>query len=102
MMAAIALRRDGWKIVYLGADTPLQDTFALAERVGARVVGISITASERVASLERELKRERRPGDLSLVLGGAGTNRTAARRVGAVYAVPDLPGAVHTMRALSA
>ncbi len=102
MMAAIALRRDGWKIVYLGADTPLRDAFALAERLGARVVCISVSASERVAALERELKRARPPADLSLVLGGAGANRTAAKRVGAVYAGPELAGAVQTVRSLAA
>ena len=35
MMAAIALRRDGWKVVYLGADTPFGDAVALAARLGA-------------------------------------------------------------------
>src|SRR6267154_2669037 len=38
MMAAIALRRDGWKVVYLGADTPFEDAVALARRLSARVV----------------------------------------------------------------
>src|SRR6185437_1257551 len=33
MMTAIAFRRDGWKVVYLGADTPLADALALAGRL---------------------------------------------------------------------
>src|SRR5439155_4068376 len=40
MMLAIALRRDGWRVVYLGADTPFGDAVDLAERVDARLVAI--------------------------------------------------------------
>ena len=42
MMLAIALRRDGWKVVYLGADTPLADAVGLARRQAARMLGISV------------------------------------------------------------
>jgi transposase-like protein len=43
MMLAIALRRDGWKVIYLGADTPVDDAVAVAHRQAARVLGISCT-----------------------------------------------------------
>jgi DNA-binding transcriptional MerR regulator len=43
MMLAIALRRDGWRVVYLGADTPLADAAALAQREAARFLGVSAT-----------------------------------------------------------
>jgi DNA-binding transcriptional MerR regulator len=43
MMVAIALRRDGWKVFYLGADTPVADAAALARRESAHVLGISAT-----------------------------------------------------------
>lgn len=102
MMAAIALRRDGWKIVYLGADTPFRDAAALAERVGARIVCVSVAAPARMTPLVRELERSGLPAGVSLVLGGAGANRTAAKRIGAVYAGPELAGAVRTVRALAA
>lgn len=45
MMLAIALRRDGWKIVYLGANTPLTDAVDLARRESAQVLGISATTA---------------------------------------------------------
>jgi DNA-binding transcriptional MerR regulator len=102
MMAAVALRRDGWKIVYLGADAPIRDVFGLAERLGARVVGISVSTGARIAPLERELQRTRPPADVTLVLGGAGVTRSAAKRLGAVHAGPELPSAVRTVRELAA
>ena len=43
MMLAIALRRDGWKVIYLGADTPVDDAVAVAHRQSARLLGISCT-----------------------------------------------------------
>jgi methylmalonyl-CoA mutase cobalamin-binding subunit len=43
MMLAIALRRDGWKVIYLGADTPVDDAVAVAHRQSARVLAISCT-----------------------------------------------------------
>ena len=36
LMLAILLRADGWQVAYLGADTPMADAAALAERIAAR------------------------------------------------------------------
>jgi DNA-binding transcriptional MerR regulator/methylmalonyl-CoA mutase cobalamin-binding subunit len=103
MTAALAMRRDGWKVVYLGADTPLADVYALAERTGARVIGISVATAERAASLERELHRVGPPPEGPvLVLGGAGSSPQLAEAVGALDAGTDLAGAIERLRALSA
>lgn len=103
MTAALAMRRDGWKVVYLGADAPLGDVYALAERTGARVVGISVATAERAASLEQELRRAGPPpGGAALVLGGAGASPRLAEAVGALHAGTDLAGAIERLRALSA
>jgi MerR family transcriptional regulator, light-induced transcriptional regulator len=83
MMLAIALRRDGWKVLYLGADTPLADAIELAQRVSARVLGISVATEERAKAL---LAAKPRPGDVVLVLGGAAATATLAQRLGARYA----------------
>jgi MerR family transcriptional regulator, light-induced transcriptional regulator len=101
MMAALALRRDGWKIVYLGADTPLADVFALAEKLSARVVGLSVALDEHGAALEREIRKAKPPSDVRLVLGGGGSNRGLARRIGAVHAGGKLTDAVKTVRTLT-
>jgi MerR family transcriptional regulator, light-induced transcriptional regulator len=100
MMATIALRRDGWKVVYLGADAPLTDAFALAEAMSARVLGLSLATAARTDALESGL-RGVPPGGVSLVVGGAGATEPIARRLGAVYAGATLDGAVKTIRTLA-
>ena len=101
MMAAIALRRDGWKVVYLGADTPLEDAVALARRVSARIVGLSLAMREHAKALEQALAKTSLPDGVSLVLGGAGSSPAVAKRLGALYAGPELRGAVETVRVLA-
>jgi methanogenic corrinoid protein MtbC1 len=102
MMAAIAMRRDGWRIVYLGADTPLHDAVALAQKLSARVLGITIAMDERAADLEHALRSTTLPPGLTVVLGGAAANRTLARRLDAMYAGQELAGAVETLRSATA
>jgi methanogenic corrinoid protein MtbC1 len=99
MMASIAMRRDGWKIVYLGADTPLRDAIALADKLSARVLGISLSLVDRAGALEKSL--DRIPEGVSVVLGGAAATRALAKRVGAVYAGAELSGAVEAVRTLA-
>ena len=43
LMLAVLLRADGWQVAYLGADTPLEDAFDLAERLRARALCLSVT-----------------------------------------------------------
>jgi MerR family transcriptional regulator, light-induced transcriptional regulator len=102
MMAAIALRRDGWKVVYLGADTPLADALALATRLESRVLGISLASSTRADAVQEVLAERGLPEGLVLVVGGGGASNALARRLGGVYAGPELTGAVEAVRALAA
>lgn len=79
MMLAIALRRDGWKVTYLGADTPLAEAAELARRQSARVLGISVTTAP-VAELPLL-------EDVQIVLGGTGAGAYTgglAETVGAI------------------
>jgi MerR family transcriptional regulator, light-induced transcriptional regulator len=98
MMAAIALRRDGWKVVYLGADTPLADAVALAVRLPARLVGVSVALREHGKSLERKAF----PEGIALVVGGSGSSAALARRLGGTWAGPGLSSAVETVRTITA
>jgi MerR family transcriptional regulator, light-induced transcriptional regulator len=102
MMTGIALRRDGWKVVYLGSDTPLRDAIALAGHVGARVLGLSVAMEPRVPALADALGATSLPDELQLVIGGRAASPPAAARLGAVYCGPDLPRAVAAVRALAA
>ena len=61
MMLAIALRRDGWKVTYLGADTPFEAAVALARKQRARLLGISATTRSFTAP---------RDADVEIVVGG--------------------------------
>jgi DNA-binding transcriptional MerR regulator len=102
MMTAIALRRDGWKVVYLGADTPLADAIELATHVAGRVLGLSLSSADRVPALESALGGTTLPQGLQLVVGGRAASPSVAAQLGAVYGGPDLPDAVAAVRALAA
>jgi MerR family transcriptional regulator, light-induced transcriptional regulator len=102
MMAAIALRRDGWKIVYLGADTPLADALALATRLDSRILGISLANTMRADAVQEVLAEHGLPEGLVLVVGGSGASNAVAERLGGVYAGAELGRAVEAVRALAA
>jgi MerR family transcriptional regulator, light-induced transcriptional regulator len=98
MMLAIALRRDGWKVVYLGADTPFDAALALAARVDARLVGISLSAEDRASRLERA--HDSPP--VEVVVGGRGASEAVAKRLGARYAGGRLADCVAALREFAA
>jgi methanogenic corrinoid protein MtbC1 len=52
----LALRSHGWRIAYLGADTPLDTLERAAETVDPTVVVVSATADERVAPVASQLQ----------------------------------------------
>lgn len=70
--AAAAL--EGWNVLYLGGNLPVSELAASAIAANARLVAVSIVYvedSERVIREMREL-RERIPGAITLLAGGAG------------------------------
>lgn len=95
MMLAIELRRDGWRVVYLGADTPFADALELAQRVSARLLGISVTVA-------RAPDARTRPEGLEVVVGGSGATAAVARRLGARLATGELAACVAALRAYAA
>ncbi len=101
MTAAIALHRDGWKVVYLGGDTPVADALALSGRLTAPLLGISLAMRERATALEQAVRELGRPPELTLVLGGAGATPALARRLDAACVGTDLRRAVAGLRELS-
>jgi len=95
MMLAIALRRDGWRVVYLGADTPFGDAVDLAERVDARLVAISLADESRADGLGRADRVE-------VVIGGRGASQAMAKRLGVRYAGGQLADCVAALREFAA
>jgi DNA-binding transcriptional MerR regulator len=102
MTAAIALRLDGWKVVYLGADTPAADAVRLARRISAQLLAFSLTLPEHGEPLAAELRDGPPRMGLELVLGGAGASPELAARLDAHLADPDLRQAVRGLRELAA
>jgi methanogenic corrinoid protein MtbC1 len=79
LMLSVLLRADGWQVAYLGADTPLADAVALAERLDASMLCLSATMPEHAASLERELAQLDLPTSIRVVVGGHATGGPDAR-----------------------
>jgi DNA-binding transcriptional MerR regulator len=82
----IALRSHGWRIAYLGSDTPLDTLERAAEAVEPAFIVVSATSDERIAPVVLQLKalaRRYRVG-----LGGAAAAAADTKRLG----VLDLRG----------
>jgi methanogenic corrinoid protein MtbC1 len=100
LMLAVLLRADGWQVAYLGADTPLADALALADRLEARMLCLSVTMSDRLEELERALGESPHAG-LEIVLGGAAASAERAKAYATQYANTSLPHAVKALRRLA-
>jgi DNA-binding transcriptional MerR regulator len=73
LCVAALLQLEGWRVVYLGPETPLRGAFVSAEAVGARVVAVSATLERRARAAEVELdKLESAHPSLTVVRGGSG------------------------------
>ncbi|MDQ3778712.1 MAG: MerR family transcriptional regulator [Actinomycetota bacterium] len=82
LSAAVLLQGDGWRVAYLGQDTPLRQAFALAADLDATILGLGATISRhaREAAVELgELGREH--PRLKVVRGGAAFGAAPARQV---------------------
>jgi DNA-binding transcriptional MerR regulator len=83
----IALHEVGWRITYLGADTPIQLMAEAASAINPRRIVISAAMNGRLDRDLAELESLRRRWPLALA--GAGANRALARRCGATYLEGD-------------
>lgn len=79
MMFGVALRRQGWQVGYLGADTPVAALRETAERLGPALVVVAAVHADRFAAAADDL------ADLAartpLAIAGAGADREAAHRI---------------------
>jgi DNA-binding transcriptional MerR regulator/methylmalonyl-CoA mutase cobalamin-binding subunit len=95
LMAAATAAAEGWRVIYLGADLPIDDLAAAALRHRARMVALSLVSGERSPVLAGELAnlRRRLPADTALVVGGRGARLydDTLKAAGAVH-VDDLAG----------
>jgi MerR family transcriptional regulator, light-induced transcriptional regulator len=78
----IALRAQGWRITYLGADTPVESINS-----DAHDVVISATSSDHFEAAAREIKALAKKVDVSIA--GTGASEQLARKLGTRLLLPD-------------
>ncbi|MGK7311044.1 MAG: MerR family transcriptional regulator [Candidatus Longimicrobiales bacterium M2_2A_002] len=74
LMAAAAAELAGWRVVYLGADLPVEELAVAAERTGARAVCVSAVYPGSAADLQARFRtlRSELPDGVEVYGGGAG------------------------------
>jgi MerR family transcriptional regulator, light-induced transcriptional regulator len=72
----LALRSRGWRIAYLGADTPLETLENTAVALEPDLIAVSAVATDRVEPLDEALRRLAQTH--TVVIGGVGANGAAA------------------------
>jgi methanogenic corrinoid protein MtbC1 len=87
----LVLRRDGWSVTFLGADTPVPDVVATALDLGARIVVLSGTEPHMFAAQLEQYAADlgRLPATTTLALGGRAPASSLAARYGAVHLEAD-------------
>jgi MerR family transcriptional regulator, light-induced transcriptional regulator len=84
----IVLHRQGWRVKYLGADTPIADVARVVSRVRADTAVISAVTPRRFQGLATDLSRLAQ--SLPLAVAGAGATPALAQAAGARLLTGDL------------
>lgn len=74
VMFGLALRSRGWRVTFLGANTPMADVFATQDRIGARLTVLFSSAWDAHRDLAVRLAEDR---EHSIALAGATAGRIA-------------------------
>jgi DNA-binding transcriptional MerR regulator len=93
----LVLNRHGWRIHYLGTNTPIDDLIRLAAATHPDLVVVSATRPERLAPLTEQLTRL--AGTAPLALAGPGPTSELADTVGARLLTGDPVTAAQNVRA---
>lgn len=91
LLFGIALREEGWRITFLGSDTPIATIESAAAAVPANAVVFAAVTPERLLAVEPELSALTRR--TRVAIGGAGADPALAERLGAVFLHGDPVGA---------
>jgi DNA-binding transcriptional MerR regulator len=83
----IVLHRRGWRVEYLGADTPIDDLTRMVSEVGADLAVLAAVTPERFDGLTSHLSRLARI--VPLAVAGAGATTALADAVGARLLIGD-------------
>jgi MerR family transcriptional regulator, light-induced transcriptional regulator len=101
LMLGVLLRRDGWRVIFLGADTPLAGAAAMVAEAGASALCLSASMQPRAERLARELKNLKL-ARTEVVVGGRAIDEATARKIEARYLDADLAHAVRSLREFGA
>ncbi len=94
LIFGISLRSAGWRIAFLGADTPIETIERAASELQPDAVVLSAVAPEHLLAVERDLTELARR--TTVAIGGQGADPGLAERVGAVRLEADLARAAAT------
>jgi methanogenic corrinoid protein MtbC1 len=100
LCCALALHQRGWRITYLGADTPLHACEETVDRIDPELVVLSAVATAPLHRIADELPRLSRR--TTLALGGAGAQASTAERAGAQLLREDPVSAARVLTAARA
>jgi DNA-binding transcriptional MerR regulator len=81
LVLGIVLRARGWRVAYLGPDTPMETLADAATRMGADWVVVSAVSEARLQAAEEEIARL--VLNVRVALGGPGATSALAERTGA-------------------
>ncbi len=101
LMLAVALRRAGYRVYYVGANTPIADLFELSGQVMPIALMISASTS---TSAEKLLEQQHYFRNVSphVIFGGSAFNENPdlARVLGGLYLGTDIPGSLEKFEQL--
>jgi methanogenic corrinoid protein MtbC1 len=90
----LVLRDRGWRITYLGPDTPIETIATAVAELRPAAVVLAALAAERFETVGDEIRALGR--DVQVLLAGAGAGAELAKRLGADALDPDpVQGALH-------
>ena len=98
LMLAALMRADGWRVVYLGGDTPVDGAVSMARHVDAVALCISAAMPDRLGRLRDELRAADLPHGVTVFLGGRGITERDASKLGARWTNSDLDRALRDLR----
>jgi MerR family transcriptional regulator, light-induced transcriptional regulator len=103
MMLALMLRRNGFQVYYIGANTPVEDLATMAKRLQPAAVMISASSIDAVHQLLQKREHLRGVAPI-LALGGNGFNADPRRAelVGGVFLADNVRDAVDRLHQLVA
>ncbi len=101
LMLAVALRADGWRVEYLGADTPAETAIEFAEQIDATMLCFSTARSESLELLRASLGDPARKSTVPIIIGGAASSSDIAREIGATHVNGNLSSSVRRLRRLA-